>query len=67
VKAESGTGVGIVLVEAAPPAEAWPEVWLEGDDVELLELDARTLVGVPVDRFEPVGRAVLDALLTVLF
>src|SRR5271156_1139499 len=69
VKAESGTGVGMVLVEAAPPPDAWPEVWFAGADeeVELLEVDDRLLVGVPVDRLEPVGEAVLDALLTVLF
>jgi hypothetical protein len=36
-------------------------------DVELLEVDDRPFVGVPVDRLEPVGKAVLDALLTVLF
>jgi hypothetical protein len=36
-------------------------------DVELLEVDDRLFVGVPVDRLEPVGEAVLDALLTVLF
>jgi hypothetical protein len=35
--------------------------------VELLEVDDRALVGVPVDRLEPVGEAVLDELLTVLF
>ena len=29
--------------------------------------DERAAVGVPVDRFEPVGDAVVDALLTVLF
>jgi hypothetical protein len=28
VKADSGTGVGMVLVEAEPPEEACPEVWL---------------------------------------
>jgi hypothetical protein len=70
VNAESGTGVGIVLLEAAPPDEAWPEVWFEGadEDVELLEVvDDRALVGVPVDKLEPVGDAVLEALLTVLF
>jgi hypothetical protein len=68
-KAESGTGVGIVLVEAEPPAETWPEVWPPDtdEDVELLEVDDRALVGVPVDRLEPVGEAVLDELLTVLF
>ncbi len=36
-------------------------------DVELLELDDRLFVGVPVDRFDPVAGAVLDALLPVLF
>ncbi len=62
VKAESGTGVGMVLVEAEPPAEACPEVWLldADEDVEPPELDDRALVGVPVDRLEPVGDAVLD-------
>ena len=67
VKAESGTGVGRVLAEAAPPPEAWPEVWFAAPDAELLEVDDRLFVGVPVDRLEPVGEAVVDALLTVLF
>jgi len=69
VNAESGTGVGRVLVEAEPPAEACPEVWLldADEDVEPPELDDRALVGVPVDRLEPVGDALLDVLLTVLF
>ena len=35
--------------------------------MELPEVDETALVGVPVDRLEPVGEAVLDALLTVLF
>jgi hypothetical protein len=56
-----------VLLEAAPPAEAWPEVWLEEpleeDEVPLEDDDESALVGVPVDRLEPVP----DALLTVLF
>jgi hypothetical protein len=69
VNAESGTGVGMVLVEAEPPEEACPEVWLlDADkDVEPPELDDSALVGVPVDKLEPVGDAVLDELLTVLF
>src|SRR5258708_37872802 len=52
VNAESGTGVGMVLVEAEPPAEACPEVWLldADEDVELPKLDDRALVGVPVER-----------------
>src|SRR3984885_11080503 len=60
VKAEGGTGVGMVLREAAPPADAWPEVWFDGadEDVELLEVDDRLFVGVPVDRLEPVGEVV---------
>jgi hypothetical protein len=59
----------MVLVEAAPPAEACPEVWLldADEDVELPEFEDRALVGVPVDRLEPVGDAVLDAFVTVLF
>ena len=58
-----------MLVEAAPPDEACPEVWLldADEDVEPPELDDSALVGVPVDRLEPVGDAVLDELLTVLF
>ena len=69
VKAESGTGVGRVLVDAAPPAETCPEVWpLDADEVvEPPEVDDRALVGVPVDKLDPVGKAVLDALLTALF
>ena len=69
VKAESGTGVGMVLVEAAPPPETCPDVWFAGadEDVELLDVDDRLFVGVPVTRLEPVGEAVLDALLTELF
>src|ERR1700733_7548588 len=69
VNAESGTGVGMVLVEAEPPEEACPEVWLldADEDVEPPELDDSALVGVPVDKLEPVGNAVLDVLLTVLF
>ena len=31
------------------------------------EVEETALVGVPVERFEPVGEAVVDALLTVLF
>src|SRR5271156_5202601 len=64
VKAESGTGVGIVLLEAAPPAEACPEGWLP-DEVpppEEEEDDESAVVGVPVDRLEPVADALLDAL-----
>ena len=59
----------MVLVEAEPPEEACPEVWLldADEDVEPPELDDRALVGVPVERLEPVGDAVLDVLLTVLF
>jgi hypothetical protein len=59
----------MVLVEGAPPVETCPEVWLldADEDVELLVFNDRALVGVPVDRLEPVGEAVLDALLTVLF
>ena len=58
-----------MLVEAEPPAEACPEVWLldADEDVELPELDDRALVGVPVERLEPVGDAVLDVFVTVLF
>ena len=70
LKAESGTGVGIVLVEAVPPADVCPEGWLLADeeDAELLELVKESaLVGVPVERLEPVGDPLLDALLTVLF
>jgi hypothetical protein len=69
VNAESGTGVGRVLVEAEPPAETCPEVWLldADEEAEPLELDVRALVGVPVDRLEPVGNAVLDEFVTVLF
>ena len=70
VKAERGTGVGMVLVEAVPPVEACPEGWVLFAAVEPLEEDEdeeRALVGVPVDKFEPVGEAVVDVLLTVLF
>ena len=69
VKAESGTGVGIVLLEAAPPAEVCPEVWLPEaiPPLEEEDDDESVVVGVPVDRLEPVGDALLDALLTVLF
>src|ERR1700749_844051 len=65
VNAERGTGVGIVLVEAEPPAEACPEGWVlaEDEEVEPPELDDNALVGVPVDRLEPVAGAVLDELL----
>ena len=58
-----------MLVEAEPPAEACPEVWLldADEDVELPEFDDRALVGVPVDKLEPVGDAVLDVFVTVLF
>jgi hypothetical protein len=73
VKAESGTGVGKVLVEAEPPVEAWPEVWLLDaedpfeEDEDPVDVDAENaLVGLPVARLEPVGDAVVDALLTVL-
>ena len=31
------------------------------------DVEETALVGVPVERFEPVGEAVVDALLTVLF
>src|SRR6202035_5333269 len=44
VNAERGTGVGMVLVEAEPPAEACPEVWLLDADVELPEIDDSALV-----------------------
>ena len=62
-----------MLLEEAPPPELCPEVWLldafpppeEEDPLE--EDDESAVVGVPVDRLEPVGEAVLDALLTVLF
>jgi hypothetical protein len=56
------------LLEVPPPADIWPEGWLlDAEDVELLEGDDESaLVGVAVDRLEPVGDAVLDALLTVL-
>src|ERR1700733_10535333 len=71
VKAERGTGVGRVLVEAVPPADAWPEGWVLFAAIDPLDedvdADESTLVGVPVDRFEPVGEAVVEALLTVLF
>ena len=66
VNAESGTGVGMVLVDADPPAETWPEVWpLDADDPVAVD-EENAPVGVPVDRLEPVGDALLDALLTVL-
>jgi hypothetical protein len=58
-----------VLLEAAPPADACPEVWLP-DALPPLEEegdDESALPGVPVDRLEPVVDAVLDALPTVLF
>jgi hypothetical protein len=74
VKAERGTGVGRVLAEAAPPAELCPEGWVLFDAVELLlpeevetDVEETALVGVPVERFEPVEEADVDALLTVLF
>jgi hypothetical protein len=61
----------MVLVEAVPPADACPEVWLlfaAADPlVEEVEVDESTFVGVPVARFEPVGEAVVDALFTLLF
>jgi hypothetical protein len=59
----------MVLVEAEPPPETCPEVWLldADEDVELPELDDRALVGVPVDRLDPVADAVLDVFVTVLF
>src|ERR1700733_3753913 len=62
VNAESGTGGGMVPVEAEPPEEACPEGWLPDADeeVEPPELDDRALVGVPVERLEPVGDAVLE-------
>ena len=68
VKAESGTGVGMMLVEAEPPAETCPDVWLLDADAEVdpPEVEARAFVGVLVDRLEPVGDAVLDAFVTVL-
>ena len=40
VNAERGTGVASVLVEAVPPAEAWPEVWLLFDVDCVLDDDA---------------------------
>jgi hypothetical protein len=73
VNAESGTGVGIVEVEAAPPPDVCPDVWLfetvevEPPDDDPLDVEESAPVGVPVDRFEPVGEAVVEALLTVLF
>src|ERR1700742_1285063 len=69
VNAERGTGVGMVLVEAEPPPETCPEVWLldVDEDVEPLEFDDRTLAGVPVDRLEPVAGAGLEVFVTVLF
>jgi hypothetical protein len=61
----------MVLVEAEPPAETCPEVWPfdvdVDEEVEPPELDDRAFVGVPVDRLEPVGNAVLDVFVTVLF
>jgi hypothetical protein len=60
----------MVLVEAVPPVEVCPEGWVLFAAVEPLEEDEeeeRALVGVPVDKFEPVGEAVVDVLLTVLF
>ena len=60
-----------MLVEADPPPEVWPEVWLV-DAVDPFEEDPdpvddeNALVGLPVARLEPVGDAVVDALLTVL-
>jgi hypothetical protein len=58
----------MVLVEAEPPAEACPDVWLlDEEEVEPPEVEDRALVGVPVDRLEPVGDAVLDVFVTVLF
>jgi hypothetical protein len=60
--------VGIVAVEAVPPAAACPEVWLLFAAAEPLDEDFESpLVGVPVDKVEPVGEAVVDALLTLLF
>jgi hypothetical protein len=66
--------VGKVLVEAAPPEEFCPEGCVLFDAVEVLfpeevetDVDETALVGVPVERFEPVGEADVDALLTVLF
>jgi hypothetical protein len=58
-----------VLLEAAPPPEACPEVWLPEavPPLEEEDDDESVVVGVPVDRLEPVGDALLDALLTVLF
>ena len=38
-----------------------------GDTTSSRIPDETALVGVPVERFEPVGEAVVDALLTVLF
>ena len=69
VNAESGAGVGMVLLAAGPPADACPEVWLldADEEPEPPAVEDRALVGVPVERFEPVGDAVLDVLLTVLF
>ena len=69
VNAESGTGVGMVLEEAEPPEDACPEVWLldADEEVDPPEVEARAFVGVPADRFEPVGDAVFDVFVTVLF
>jgi hypothetical protein len=59
--------VGNVEVDAAPPLDACPDVWLF-DPVEVDPPEEESeLVGVPVDRVEPVGEAVVEALLTVLF
>src|ERR1700761_3616629 len=59
----------MVLVEAEPPAETCPEVWLPGvdEEVEPPELAVKALVGVPIAKFEPVGDALLDEFVTVLF
>jgi len=63
----------MMLVEAAPPAETWPEVWLLDAEEPLVEEDdpvaideESALPGVLEDKLEPVGEALLDALLTVL-
>jgi hypothetical protein len=60
VNAESGTGVGNVLLEAVPPPEDWPDGWFP-DDAWLLEPDElpddeepeRAPPGVPLERLFP--------------
>ena len=64
----------MVLVDAAPPPDAWPEGCLLFEEEEpfvVVEPDAdeedSALVGVPVARFDPVGGAALETLLLTLF